>query len=477
MLKLYSSAQMRAADSYTINTLKVSSEKLMRRAGVAIAEEVAASAAAEDKILVVCGTGNNGGDGYVCARELISRGLNVSVYALDGRYSADCKREKDRFDGTYASTIEGDIIVDCIFGTGLDREVTGIPAEIIESINASGAYIISADIPSGLSGNSGKVLGHSVNADKTVAIGALKTGFALSDGLDRCGEVIVKDIGICLDERTFSQVYEDGDIAAMFPARPRNSHKGTFGTASLACGSGQYIGSAVLAVSAALKSGCGYVKAVCPDNVKAAIAPRYPQTVFTRGYDFSSKAIAIGMGCGVSQELYSAIEGLLKDYEGTLIIDADGLNSLAKYGMDILKNKKCSVILTPHAKEFSRISGKSVEEVLADPVGLANELAAEYDVIIVLKGAGTVISDGVRTAINVRGCSALAKAGSGDMLAGFMCGSIARGLAPFEGAVCAAYVLGAAAELAAGEVTEYCATADDILKNIPIVVKNILLAS
>ena len=118
-----------------------------------------------------------------------------------------------------------------------------------------------------------------------------------------------------------------------------------------------------------------------------------------------------------------------------------------------------------------------MEEVLADPVGLANELAAEYGVIIVLKGAGTVISDGVRTAINVRGCSALAKAGSGDMLAGFMCGSIARGLAPFEGAVCAAYVLGAAAELAAGEVTEYCATADDILKNIPIAVKNILLAA
>ena len=468
---------MRAADSYTINSLKIPSEELMRRAGLAIADEVAAVAEASDKILVVCGTGNNGGDGYVCAEDLLRRGFNVKVYALSGRLSADCQREKDKFSGTYAATIEGDIIVDCIFGTGLCREVTGAQADIINAINESGAYVISADIPSGLSGDSGQILGTAVRADKTVAIGALKTGFALADGFDCCGTVMVKDIGICFDECDFATIYGDEDIAKMFPARPRNSHKGTFGTASLICGSPQYVGSAVLAVSAALRSGCGYVKAVCDEEVRAAIVPNWPQTVFTVSCDFSSRAVAIGMGCGVSRVLYDNIAYILKKYTGTLIIDADGLNSIAEYGAEILKNKKCTVILTPHVKEFSRISGLSMAEILSSPVQVAQNFAMEYGVIIVLKGAGTIITDGSRTTVNARGCSALAKAGSGDMLAGFMCGSIARGLEPTDGAVCAAYVLGAAAELAAGECTDYCTVAKDVLDKIPQAVKNIMFSA
>lgn len=463
---------MRAADLHTINDLGISSQELMRRAGTAIADEVAAVTDKNSQILVVCGSGNNGGDGYVCAAELLKRGYNAKVYACGGKFSEDCRREKEQFGGTYARTITGDVIVDCIFGTGLCREVTGEYADIINAINASGAYVISADIPSGLSSDSGQILGTAVRADKTVAIAELKAGFALASGFDCCGTVVVKDIGICPDEGGYAAVYDDGDVAEFYPARPRNSHKGTFGTATLMCGSAQYVGSAVLAVSAALKSGCGYVKAVCADEVKAAIAPNFPQTVFSVQPDLSSRAIAIGMGCGASQALHDTIDYLLKEYSGTLIIDADGLNSLAMYGTDILKDKKCNVILTPHIKEFSRISGKTAGEVLDAPVACAQQLARDYAATIVLKGAGTVICDGKNTVINTRGCSALAKAGSGDMLAGYMCGSIARGLTPFEGAVCAAYTLGAAAELAAGEVTEYCATADDILKKIPFAVKS-----
>ena len=476
MLKLYTSAQMRAADDYTIKTLEVPSEELMQRAGLGIAEEVAAVAEAEDKILVVCGTGNNGGDGYVCAGELLRRGFNVEVYALSGRLSADCEREKGKFSGTYAQTIVGDIIVDCIFGTGLCREVVGEAASVIKAINASGAYVISADIPSGLSGDNGKAMGVAVKADKTVAIGALKTGFALADGFDCCGAVTVKDIGICLDKSSFAEVYEDEDIAKLFPARPRNSHKGTFGTATLMSGSPQYIGAAVLSVAAALRSGCGYVKVVCAEVVKNAIVPNFPQTVFTTKCDLTSRAIAIGMGCGASRALYDGIAHLMREYEGTLIIDADGINSIAQYGVDALKDKKCTVILTPHAKEFSRISGRDIDEILSSPIAIAQEFAKKYGVIVLLKGAGTVITDGRRTVINARGCSALSKAGSGDMLAGFMCGSIARGLSPMEGAACAAYTLGAAAELAAGEFTEYCAVAGDVLAKIPQAVKNFMLS-
>ena len=471
MLKVYTSAQMRAADGYTINTLKIPSAQLMLRAGTAIAEEAEKAASKGDDILVVCGTGNNGGDGYVCARLLKERGYNVKVYAMQGAMSDDCKREKDKYNGTYASTIGGDVIIDCLFGTGLSREVGGGYADAIAAINACGAYVISADIPSGLSGDGGRALGCAVRACKTVAIGAPKAGFFLSDGFDLCGDIVTKDIGICLDKSSFITVCEDSDVARFFPARPRNSHKGTFGTACLVCGSPQYVGAAVLAVSAALRSGCGYVKAVCAEEVKAAIAPNYPQTVFSAQWDLNSAAIAIGMGCGASRRLYDDMVYLLKNYKGTLIIDADGINSLAACGADVLAQKECGVILTPHAKEFARIAGADVHDVLSDPVGHAAGFAKRYGVTVVLKGTGTVICDGVRTAINARGCSALAKAGSGDMLAGFMCGTVARGLAPFEGAVCAAYIMGAAAELAAADVTEYCATASDILQSIPRAIK------
>lgn len=475
MRKLLTVAQMRAADEYTIKTLGVASEELMRRAGLAIADEVAAEASPTDEILVVCGSGNNGGDGYVCARELLARGFRVQVYACGGKLSPDCEREKSRFGGTYAQTIAGDIIVDCIFGTGLSRTVGGDYADIIGQINASGAYVISADTPSGMSGDGGMALGAAVRADKTVAIGELKVGFVLGDGFDLCGKVVCKDIGICLNEAPFAHVYSDADIAPFYPKRPRNSHKGTFGIATLLCGSPQYTGSAVLAVSAALKSGCGYVKAVCPAEVAAAISPNHPQTVFSASCDLNSKAIAVGMGCGVTQSLYGEIVRLLGEYEGTLIIDADGLNCLAEYGADILKNKRCSVVLTPHLKEFSRISGYDMAEIFSSPVACAERFAAEYGMTVVLKSAGTVICDGSRTAINIRGNSALAKAGSGDMLAGYMCGCIARGLSPFDGAVCAAYTMGAAAELASGSLTEYCVTSSDILAAIPRAVKNFIV--
>lgn len=474
MQHIYTAAQMRAADSYTIETLGTPSEELMRRAGECIAEEVASVAAAGDKILVVCGTGNNGGDGYVCARNLLSRGLDAGVLALEGTLSADCERERARYTGQFLQDVEGDIIVDCIFGTGLSRAVEGRAAEVIEAINACaarGALVVAADIPSGLSGDSGKVLGTAVRAAKTVAIGGGKTGFYLSDGLDYCGEIVVKDIGISSNEGNLPVIYEEEDVAALYPPRPRNSHKGTFGTACLVCGSAQYTGSAVLAVAAALRSGCGYVKAVCPEEVRAAISPNYPQTVFSPQCDLNSAAIAIGMGCGISRSLHEHIASLLAEYGGTLIIDADGLNSLAAHGTDILLQKSCNVILTPHVKEFSRLSGIKVADVLADPVACAQEFSNEYNVVTVLKGAGTVITDGKSTVINVRGSSALAKAGSGDMLAGYMAGSIARGLSPMDGAICAAYTLGAAAELAADEVTGYCATFADILNKIPAAVK------
>ncbi len=473
MKRVLTNAQMRAADKYTIEALGVSSETLMARAGAAIAEEVekvAVKIGGKD-IIVVCGTGNNGGDGYVTASLLFASGYNVSVYAAEGELSTDCRREKERYKGRYSAHITGAIVVDCLFGTGLCREVTGAFAEIIDKINGSGAYVISADIPSGLNGDNGLVMGGCVKADKTVAIGELKAGLLLNDGLDFCGEIAVKDIGISCPQTEYTVIYGDEDISRLFPARRRNSHKGTYGTANAVAGSDEYIGAAALAVNAMLQSGCGYAKLTSSERVKLSLAPVLPQAVYCGECDLSADAVAIGMGLGVSEEVYKQICYLLKNYNGTLIIDADGLNSLAKYGDEVLKNAKCSVVLTPHVKEFSRLTRLSVEEILLAPLTSAQAYAKAMGVTVLLKGAATVISDGACTAINTRGSTALAKAGSGDILSGFMCGTAARGLGAFDAAVASSYALGLSAEISSREKTDYCANAKDILKNLHSAIK------
>lgn len=261
------------------------------------------------------------------------------------------------------------------------------------------------------------------------------------------------------------------DIKKFYPPRPRNSHKGTYGSANIIAGSDKYMGAAALSISAALKSGCGYVKLTTSEKVKLALAARYPQVIYLDEPDLSSDAIAVGMGCGACENLYLLIKKLLKEYTGTLIIDADGLNSISAYGKDILKNKSANVILTPHVKEFSRLNGKSVEEITSNPVKYATQFAAEYQVVLLLKGCDTVITDGSRYKVNTRGTTALAKGGSGDMLSGYMCGTAARGISPFDAACTSAFTMGLSAEISSKELTDYCATADDILKNLHNAVK------
>lgn len=463
-MRALTSEEMRAADGYTINTPGVTSQTLMQRAGAAIADEVCKVAKPDGKILIVCGVGNNGGDGYVCARELIDRGFNVSVYAFDGKLSPDCEREKAKYNGTYSRDISGDIIVDCIFGTGLTRRVEGEYAVVIERINKSGALIISADIPSGLCGDNGLALGCAVRADITVAIAEYKTGFFLNDGLDLCGKIIKKDIGIVCPNKNYALV--NYMPCGAFEKRKRNTHKGSFGTASIVAGSERYVGAAVLAAEAALKSGCGYVKLATCEKLKYAMAVKFPQIIYTEKPDFASQALAVGCGLGVSRELYETISFILKNYCGKLVLDADALNTISKYGADILKDKNCEAILTPHVKEFSRLCGLSVEEVIENPIKCAKDFALEYKVIVVLKSASTVICDGRRTVISARGTSALAKGGSGDMLTGFMCGALARGVDAFDGAVSSVHALGLAAEIASLKKTDFCATATDIIKNL-----------
>ena len=268
-----------------------------------------------------------------------------------------------------------------------------------------------------------------------------------------------------------ASIIDSRDVARFYPQRKRNTNKGDYGSANIIAGSDKYIGAAALACAAALKSGCGYVKLTSTEKVKLALAAKYPQVIYLDECDLSSQSIAIGMGCGVSKELYDAIKFLTKNYSGTLIIDADGLNSLAKFGSDILKDGNCRIILTPHLKEFSRLTGKTMDEISQNPVKTAEEFAKALGVIVLLKGAASIITDGGNTAINTSGTTALAKGGSGDMLSGYMAGCVARGLSPFDAAICSAHTMGISAEISSEQKTDYCATAHDILNNLHLAVK------
>ena len=266
-------------------------------------------------------------------------------------------------------------------------------------------------------------------------------------------------------------IIDSRDIAKFYPQRKRNTNKGDYGSANIVAGSDRYIGAAALACAAALKSGCGYVKLTSTEKVRLALAAKYPQVIYLDECDLHSQSIAIGMGCGISGELYETIKFLTKNYAGTLIIDADGLNSIAKFGLDILRDSNCRIILTPHLKEFSRLTGKSMSEISQNPVREAQEFAKKFGVIVLLKGAATIITDGNKIQINTSGTTALAKGGSGDMLSGYMAGSAARGLSPFDAAVCSAHTMGISAEICSEQKTDYCATAHDILNNLHLAVK------
>lgn len=467
------SEQEREADKNAIS-FGLPSEVLMKRAGRALADEVQAAARRLNakKVLIVCGTGNNGGDGYVAARELLARGFAVTVYCFEGELSTGCKREKKRYTGKFTRTVAGEIIVDCILGTGLNRKLQGDYATVVKKINAADAYVISADIPSGLHGDNGAVMGVAVKADMTVAFGHPKLGCVFGEGFDYCGKIVIKDIGVVADNDC-ARAAEDEDIAAFYKPRKRNSHKSDYGSACIIGGSEEYLGAPALAISTALKSGCGYVYAVVPKNMKYSLAAAYPQCIYPEKPLSDASAISVGMGMGCTNETYDTVCALLKSYKGKLIIDADGLNALAKFGKDALSQTKAKVLLTPHIGEMSRLCGLSCEEILCDPVKVAKDFAAEYNVTVHLKNAVSVTSEGKTSTLTVRGTSALAKAGSGDLLAGLICGNAARGLSVYDAAVCSQYVLGCAAEVCSETLFDGAVVYKDLVENLHVALKRL----
>ncbi|MBP5745959.1 MAG: NAD(P)H-hydrate dehydratase, partial [Lachnospiraceae bacterium] len=431
---------MRESDATTIAT-KIPSKELMMRAAKGIFDSVKW----KGPVAIICGSGNNAGDGYALATLMNDAGIDCSIiligekFSEDGRYyfercqelGSDIKRWNKDIDLSVYRTV-----VDCILGTGFKGKVREDIRSVIEKINESGAYIVSADINSGLNGDSG-IADVCVRSDLTISIGSYKAGHFLNMAKDVIKEKVNCDIGIKPVKNPYKLV-ERADINGWIPERKNFSNKGTYGYTALIGGSKRYSGAIRLAYLAAvaMRSGAGVVKAALPDFLYHDVASHILEsTIFPLSDDGSGirfveeeirqlisnvKTVAFGMGIGVSKETKRLLLYLLKNYKGKLIIDADGLTLLSDVDKNIIREAECEIVLTPHIKEFSRLTDMSIESILEDPIRYALEYAKDTKTTVLLKGPSTVVTNGNEVYITNKGCPGMATAGSGDVLSGIL---------------------------------------------------------
>ena len=499
MTGIMSVEDMRNSDAATIAG-GISGKELMARAGKAIFDSVSWKA----PVAIVCGVGNNAGDGYVLAGLMHDAGIDCKLILLEERFSEDGKYYFDECavkninvcNIDEMETLSGfGTVVDCIFGTGFRGEVKGKALAAINMINESGAYVVSVDINSGLNGDSGIAAKADdqakpftcVYSDLTISIGTFKPGHFLSLAKDVMKRKINVDIGIKpLKEDIF--LLEEKDAAGFFGARPNFSNKGTYGYTALIGGSKRYSGAVRLAAmaNAAMRAGAGVVKVALPGTLYHDLLPLILEsTVFPLSdsdgeavYNEKElaelvsnvKTVAFGMGIGVSEETAKILKYLLENYKGRLIIDADGLTLLSKMERKELKNTEAQVVLTPHLKEFERLTGKTIAEILDAPVETAVKYALETGAVVLLKGPSTIITDGKVTYITDAGCAGMATAGSGDVLSGILSAVCANGELVRAVAV-GAYINGKAGELAQEKYGAISMVASDTVGCIPQVLK------
>ncbi len=438
------------------------------------------------RILVVCGGGNNGGDGFALLRLLVNRGVDCAGVTLAdaGKLAGDAKtnylRALDcgvRFSDTISSELvsQYDVLVDAIFGTGLSRSISGVYADAIAHLNASGKPIVAVDIPSGVDATTGAILGVAVRVSETVTFQFYKRGHLLFPGRGCCGEVIVHPLSNAEEEDGLVSLFSREDAARLLPKRPADSHKGKNGRALLCVGSRNLTGAALLSTAACLRAGAGLTTAAVPGEVKRAFAS-LPETMavpVNDGADWDDDACraaeallpqknAVCVGCGVGEgNILPLIESALSA-KVSLVLDADALNQLAK-SPETLSHLHKSVILTPHPAEMARLCGEPVTAILADPIGIAQTYAKKWNCVVLLKGATTCISDGRTVRLNASGNAGLSKGGSGDVLAGLITGLLAQGLAPYDAASCGAFLLGASADTALDLLKERMLLARDVI--------------
>jgi len=477
----------------------VSTPSLMERAGAALAQEAMRLAGPGGRVLVLCGRGNNGGDGLVAARWLRAMGLPVSCELLPGevaRMPSEARGALEAAGFSPAPIAEslaverGDVVIDALFGTGLSRAPAGDAASAIHRIarwRALGAKVLAADLPSGLRSDTGQPFAPCVKADVTVTFGEMKVGLALEPGASLAGEVKVADIGIPEEAMRqasppWAHLLEEADAVSRIPIREADSHKGTYGHVLVVAGSAGKTGAAALSGMGALRAGAGLsTVAARPDALPViqAHAPELMGFPLAGGFALEladlealleaaqgKQALAIGPGIPRGPETGALLGALAERLEIPMVLDADALNAIAA-DKSLLARAKAPLVATPHPGEMGRLLGATPAEVLGDRIGAARAVAAERRMVVVLKGAHTVVAGVDGTAyVNPTGNPGMATGGAGDVLTGICAGLLAQGLSPLDAALVAVYAHGLAGDLAARRRGQLGLVASDLLDGI-----------
>jgi NAD(P)H-hydrate epimerase len=516
-MKVVTVAEMQALERECL----VPVEQLMEGAGLAVAQEawLLLGEIAERRILVLCGPGNNGGDGLVAARHLREWGADVIVYLMNAREDELSRAVEEQ---GVAMIVEGEpdgdkrlrdalggaeLVIDALLGTGRARAIDGRLAEVLGLLREARGQrlpprLIAVDLPTGIDADTGAADEHAVAADHTVALGASKVGLHVLPGSQYAGRVEVVDIGICtatIGERAQTEVLTRRWAQQRLPERPEDAHKGTFGSVMVVAGSPRYTGAAYLACMGSMRSGAGLTTLACAKSIHPILASKLAEATFeplddkdgelsaqeaqsvakalSRGYE----CLLVGPGLSQSGYVQAFMKGLLEQVARSkptsqepanrwlrgMIVDADGLNNLARIdGWPSLFG--IPTVLTPHPGEFARMTGLAIAEVQADRLGLARKYAAEWGVVVLLKGAPSVVAapDG-RARINAFTNPGLATGGTGDVLAGTIAGFVAQGVEPFDAACLGLYVNSWGGELVRQEMGSAGMLAGDVAAALP----------
>ena len=497
-MRVLNAAQMREADRRTIEDIGIPSLVLMENAGrqVVAAIEAVHADLLDGQVAVLCGRGNNGGDGFVVARTMLQRGVDVSVFLI-GQVSdvrGDARTNLDilgRLGVTVVEIADGqawelhlsevrdcDLIVDAIFGTGLNAPVHGLIESVIADINASGIPVVAIDLPSGLSADTPDPIGASIEAGTTVTLAAPKLPLVLPPGENRAGDIVIADIGIPndvvddLDGPRLELLTRSGTRELITPRTP-DSHKGDYGHVLIVAGSPGKTGAAHLAAMGALRSGAGLVTVVTPAvclPIVATMAPEYMTVELDTVdalMDIARDVIAIGPGLGQAPETRAFVKSVVEHATTPLVIDADGLNAFADDPDRLTGREGRDVIITPHPGEMARLVGMSTDEVQANRLDIARNFAVAHHLYVVLKGHRTLIATpDEKVFINPTGNPGMATGGTGDVLTGMVAACLAQLLDSEAACKLAVYLHGMAGDLADAHAGDLSLIASDLVSHI-----------
>ncbi|MBD5543181.1 MAG: NAD(P)H-hydrate dehydratase [Lachnospiraceae bacterium] len=495
-------ASMKQCDACTITQFKVPGLVLMERAALSVCEEIQ-KRFQQGTVLIVCGTGNNGGDGFALGRMLEEKGFLVEFLLLgnEKKLTEETKAQMEILKaygnkiGTKLPEREYTMIIDAIFGIGLSREVTGSYLDMIQRLNEKTGYKIALDIPSGICADTGKMLGCGFRADLTVTFGYLKIGLLLYPGAEYAGEVLCRDIGI--RQAAFGKelpkafTYEKEDLKRI-PKRSSTGNKGSFGKLSVFAGSSKVSGALLLSVLSAYRAGCGYVRAFTEEDnrellareVKEAVIATYQEkdtaltdkelTELKDTYEFASEVV-LGPGMGLGPLADEIVSYVLQQDKKPVIVDADALTIISRnekmqeYLCFSAKSRKFPIIFTPHPGEFARLLSKDVKEVKENLFQEGLSYAKRMGIILVCKEARTLVMDGNtgRVYINCSGNEGMATAGSGDVLTGILAGMLGSKMEPYEAVCMGVFLHGLCGDRAKERNGSAYLMASDIIKELP----------